>query len=59
MHDRDQFTRSSWTDKEAGHDRSREGTELSRGNILVSITPVGQPHRMSWNRIVHVDNPQP
>jgi hypothetical protein len=38
MHDRDQFTRSYsrdtavvtvlWTDKEAGHDRSTEGTEL-------------------------------
>jgi len=48
-----------WTDKEAGRNRSTEGTELPRGNILVSITPVDPPHRMSWNTIVHVDNPQP
>lgn len=48
-----------WMDKEAGHDRSTEGTEFPRGNILVSIIPVGPPHRMAWNRIVQVDNPQP
>jgi hypothetical protein len=48
-----------WKDKEAGHDRSKEGAEFPRGNIFVSITPVGQPHRMLWNRIVHVDNSQP
>ena len=46
-----------WTGKEAGHGRSTEGAEFPRGNILVSITPVGQPHRMAWNRIVQVDHP--
>ena len=30
-----------------------------RGNIVVSITPVGQPHRMARNRIAQADNPQP
>jgi hypothetical protein len=45
--------------EEAGHGRSTKGTEFPRGNIVVSITPVGQPHRMARNRIAQADNPQP
>jgi hypothetical protein len=48
-----------WMGEEAGHGRATEGVEFPRSYILVSITLVGQPHRMARNRIVQVDNPQP
>ena len=44
-------------DEEASHGGSTEGAEFPRGHILVSITPVGQPHRMAENRIVQVVSP--
>ena len=43
--------------REASHGGSTEGIEFPRGNILVSITPVGRPHRMARNRIVQVASP--
>jgi len=48
-----------WTGEEAGHGRSTEGTEFSRGKILVSIATVGQLRRMARSRIVQVKNPKP
>ena len=48
-----------WMGEEAGHGSSTEGTEFPRGNIVVSITPVGHPYRMARNRIAQADNPQP
>ncbi len=39
--------------------RQRVPNSLAAINIVVSITPVGQPLRMARNRIVQADNPQP
>ena len=47
-----------WTGEEAGHGRPTEGAEFPRGNILISVSLVGQPHRIARNRIVQVDSPQ-
>ena len=46
-----------WANEEASHGGSTEGAEFPRGNILLSIIPVGQPHRMARNRIVQVAPP--